>query len=129
MATIIGTHSNDNNTVQGVWPFQQFYRQLTGGSDWDTIYGMGGSDIIAGNEGNDKLFGDAPHHPVSWVCTAQETTPFTVAQAMIISRAMMAMTNSTERRMTIAFSGVLAGKRCTGERERTGPMAALTTTI
>lgn len=58
MALIHGTNFNDNNTRQGIFPFDAVYAQINGTSSADTIYGLAGDDIILGGSGNDVMFGD-----------------------------------------------------------------------
>lgn len=58
MALIHGTNFNDNNTRQGIWPYDALYREINGGNSADTIYGLAGHDIIDGGSGNDVMYGD-----------------------------------------------------------------------
>ena len=58
MALIHGTNFSDNNTRQGIWPFEATYSQINGTSSADTIYGLAGDDIVFGGSGNDVMYGD-----------------------------------------------------------------------
>lgn len=58
MALIHGTNFSDNNTRQGIWPFDAVYDQINGTGSADTIYGLAGKDIVYGGGGNDVIYGD-----------------------------------------------------------------------
>ena len=67
MATIHGTNFHDNNTRQGIWPFDAVYAQKDGTSSSDTMYGYAGNDILLGNGGDDVMYGDRSSSSVTAV--------------------------------------------------------------
>lgn len=65
MAVINGTKFNENNSLQYNGVDFQFFSNLNGTSDADTINGLGGDDIINGQAGDDELFGGTGNDLIS----------------------------------------------------------------
>lgn len=62
MATINGTQYNDNNTWQRYgsgWFGFRFFPQINGTDSSDTIYALGGNDIVDAKGGDDTVYGGA----------------------------------------------------------------------
>jgi Ca2+-binding RTX toxin-like protein len=58
MATFHGSNNSENNTRQGIWPFDVFVPQIEGSGSDDVIYSYAGDDIVLGGGGNDVIYGD-----------------------------------------------------------------------